>query len=34
MHDDEYFEYLLGDLGDKMFIMKKIGRCEMGLNVD
>jgi len=28
MHDDENFEYLLGDfshLGEKMFIMKRIG---------
>jgi hypothetical protein len=37
LHGDEYFEYLLrnhGYLGEKMFIMKKIGRCEIGLNVD
>jgi hypothetical protein len=37
LHGDEHFEYLLGYhgyLGGEMFIMKRIGRCEMGLNVD
>jgi hypothetical protein len=37
MHDDEYFEYLLGDpnyLGENMFIMKRIGRGEIGLNAN
>ncbi len=37
VHDDENFEYLLGDssyLGEKMFIMKRIGRCAISLNVD
>jgi hypothetical protein len=37
MHDDEYFEYLLGDpnyLSANMFIMKRIRRCEIGLNAD
>jgi len=37
LHGDEYFEYLLGDpgyLGEEMFIMWRIGRCEIGLNVD
>jgi hypothetical protein len=37
MHDDEYFKYLLGDpsyLGEKMFIVKKIGRCEINLNAN
>ncbi len=37
MHGDEYFEYLLGDLGylgEDMFIMKRIGRCDIGFNVD
>jgi hypothetical protein len=37
LHGDEYFEYLLGDLGylgEDMFIMKRIRRCEIGPNVD
>ncbi len=37
MHGDEYFEYFLGDLGyldEEMFIMRRIGRCEIDLNVD
>jgi hypothetical protein len=37
LHGDEYFEYLLGDhgyLGEDVFIMKRIGRCEIGPNVD
>jgi len=37
VHDDENFEYLLGDssyLGENMFIMKRIGRCEINHNVD
>jgi hypothetical protein len=37
VHDDEYFEYLLVDLGylgKKMFIIKKIGRCEVALNAN
>jgi hypothetical protein len=37
LHGDEYFEYLLGNhgyLGEKMFIMKRIGRCEIGSNVN
>ncbi len=36
-HDEKYFEYMLGDLGylhEGMFIMKRIGRCEVGFNVD
>jgi hypothetical protein len=35
VHDDEYFEYLLGDfnyLGKEMLIMRKIGRHEVALN--
>jgi hypothetical protein len=35
MHDDEYFEYLLRDLGylgEKMIIMQKLGRWEVGPN--
>jgi hypothetical protein len=35
-HDDEYFEYLLKDLkylGEKMFIVCKIGRWELLLDV-
>jgi hypothetical protein len=37
VHDDENFEYFLGDfsyLGEKMFIMKRIGRCEISLNAN
>jgi hypothetical protein len=37
VYDDENFEYLLGDssyLGEKMFIMKRTGRCKINLNVD
>jgi L-rhamnose isomerase len=37
VHDDENFEYLLGDssyLGEKTFILKRIGRCKINLNVD
>jgi hypothetical protein len=37
LHDDEYFEYLLENLGyldENMFIMKRIGRCEVSPNVD
>jgi hypothetical protein len=37
LHGDEYFEYLLGDpsyLGEEMFIMRRIGRCEIGPNAD
>jgi hypothetical protein len=37
LHGDEYFEYLLGDngyLGEEMFIMKRIRRCDISLNVD
>jgi hypothetical protein len=36
-HDNEYFEFLLGDLGytgEEMFIMWKIGRQEITPNVD
>jgi hypothetical protein len=35
VHDDEYFEYLLGDLGylgKKMIIMRKLGKWEVGSN--
>jgi hypothetical protein len=37
VYDDEYFEYLLGDsnhLGEEMFIMRKIGRLEVGSNIN
>jgi hypothetical protein len=36
VHDDEYFEYLLVDLGylGKMFIIKRIGRCEVAFNAN
>ncbi len=37
LHGDKYFEYLLGYpgyLGEEMFIMRRIGRCEVGPNVD
>jgi hypothetical protein len=37
LHGDEYFEYSLGDLGyldEEMFIMRRIGRYEIDLNVD
>jgi hypothetical protein len=37
LHGDEYFEYLLGNhgyLSEEMFIMWRIGRCEIGFNVD
>lgn len=37
MHDDGYFEYLLVDLsyfGKKMFIIKRIGRCEVAFNAN
>ncbi len=37
MHDDGYFEYLLVDLGylgKKMFIIKRIGRCEVAPNAN
>jgi hypothetical protein len=37
LHGNEYFEYLLGDfsyLGEKMFIMRRIGRHEIGFNAD
>jgi hypothetical protein len=36
VHIDDYFEYLLGDpsyLGEDMFIMCMIGRCEIIFNV-
>jgi hypothetical protein len=36
-HRDEYFEYLLGDMGylaEEMFIMHMIGRDELPPNVD
>jgi hypothetical protein len=35
LHGDEYFEYLVGDYGylsEEMFIMRKIGRHEIGPN--
>jgi hypothetical protein len=35
LDDDDYFEYFLGNLnnlGEKMFITKKIGRREIGPN--
>ncbi len=37
MHGDEYFEYLLGNLGyigEEMFITRRIGKHEIGLNAD
>jgi hypothetical protein len=37
LHDDEYFEYLLGDhgyLNEEMFIIWRIGRGEIGPNDD
>ncbi len=37
MYDDEYFEYLLGDsnhLGEDMFIMRNIGRLEVGFDTN
>jgi len=37
LHGDEYFEHLLGKfnyLSEKMFIVKKIRRCEIRFNVD
>ncbi len=37
LHGDEYFEYLLGDpgyLGEEMFIMRRIGRCQIRLNAN
>jgi hypothetical protein len=37
VHDDEYFEYLLRDpiyLGKEMFLMRRIGRHDMGFNVN
>jgi hypothetical protein len=37
LHGDEYFKYLLGDLGylgEEMFIMRRIGRCEIGPNAN
>jgi len=37
VYDDEYFEYLLGDsnhLGEEMFIMRKIGKLEVGSNTN
>ncbi len=37
VHDDEYFMYLLGVLGylsEKMFIMKRLGRWEVGPNAN
>ncbi len=37
LRGDEYVEYLLGDLGylsEEMFITRRIGRCEIGLNDD
>jgi hypothetical protein len=37
VHDDGYFEYLFGDtsyLNKEMFIMRKIGRCEVSLKVN
>jgi hypothetical protein len=37
LHDDEYFEYLLENLwylSEKMFIIKRIKKCEIGPNVD
>jgi len=37
VHDDGYLEYLFGNLGylnKEMFIMRKIGRCEVSLKVN
>jgi hypothetical protein len=37
LYGDEYFNYVLryhGYLSEEMFIMKRIRRCEIGLNVD
>ncbi len=37
LHGDEYFEYLLGDLGyvgEEMFIMRRIGRHEISPNAN
>jgi hypothetical protein len=37
IHDDEYFEFLLGDpryMGKKMFIMQRIGRREITPNAN
>jgi 3-methyladenine DNA glycosylase/8-oxoguanine DNA glycosylase len=37
VHDDEYLEYLLGNpsyLRKEMFIMRRLGRWEVGPNVD
>ncbi len=34
LHDDKYFEHFLGDLGylsEEMFVMRRIGKCEVGL---
>ncbi len=36
-HDDEHFENMLGYLGylhEELFIMKRIGSCEVGLHVN
>ncbi len=37
MHDDGYLEYLFGNVGylnKEMFIMMKIGSCEVSLKVN
>jgi hypothetical protein len=37
LHGDEYFKYLLEDLGyigEEMFIVRRIGKFEIGPNVD
>ncbi len=37
MHTNEYFEYVLGDLrhlGEEIFVMHQLGRCERALGHD